>query len=265
MSAPDRTWDIPQSQPNPAVVPPAPTFSPGAALHNPYKWPIPVTGSGPQNPPTAGNYPWGLQQVQPPEPPPVVSDLIIYTTTLVSGNVGQNYFASIQAGLGTPPYNWTSSGASWVSTFPSGAQRQFFYVTGTPDAEGTYNLTVTLTDSAVPPASVSRVFSIPIGPALPLVNNTPEPLPTAFTDQYYWLQLDVTGGVPPYTWTSNYLPAWTDQYQIIFMQGGSWTDGVVSGTPTEGYMGDTVDFTVTDSVGNTVSGNYYLDVQPMAR
>lgn len=208
---PDRTWDIPQSLPSPAVVPPAPTFSPGAAIHNPYKWPIPVSGSGPFPPPTPDNHPWGAGTPEPPEPP-VITELTIVSPTGILSVVSGAPITPIQAVAagGTPPYTWNQQQGSvymGLSISPSGL------ITGTPTTVSTWPYSLRVVDSEGTAVTTSNLqlriwsgsgplsFVTPTGPLIPgnvgvyyssnniVVTATP-PRPTGY---YSWF---VTAGAP---------------------------------------------------------------------
>jgi Putative Ig domain len=88
----------------------------------------------------------------------------------------------------------------------------------------------------------------PPPPALTIT--TQSPLPRAVLGQPYTAKLQATGGVPPYTWSTQLLG-------IPGMTLGS--DGTLSGTPAQ-QATFIPNFTVTDSKGTTVTAPVELDV-----
>ncbi|RZJ95566.1 MAG: autotransporter domain-containing protein, partial [Brevundimonas sp.] len=118
-------------------------------------------------------------------------------------------------------------------------------LSGTPTAGGTFNFTVTATDSSTGtgPFSVSAAYGLTIG--APAMSLTPATLPAATVAQPYSQSFAAAGGVAPYSYavTAGALPA-----------GLSLTaDGALSGTPT---AGGTFNFTVTATDSATGAGPY---------
>ncbi|NCD20734.1 MAG: hypothetical protein EOL89_12285, partial [Actinobacteria bacterium] len=73
----------------------------------------------------------------------IVEDaLVITTTALPAGTVGEPYTANLSAAGGTPPYTWDAAG------LPTGLTIIGDTISGTPDAVGTTDVTITLTDDA---------------------------------------------------------------------------------------------------------------------
>lgn len=89
-------------------------------------------------------------------PPPSLA-LAISTASLPSGTVGIPYSVALQAYGGSAPYTWSvlSSLPSWSSLNPSTG-----VISGTPEAAGATTFTVEVVDSADPPASATREFTI---------------------------------------------------------------------------------------------------------
>ena len=92
--------------------------------------------------------------------PPAIS-----TSSLPDGTVGVSYSATMAATGGTGTYSWSLTGQLPGVTLSGSA------LTGTPTTAGTYNLTVTVSDSATPPATASKAFTVTIAPAAPPVTN----------------------------------------------------------------------------------------------
>lgn len=101
---------------------------------------------------------------------PVSGPLTIETTSLPSGTVGSPYQTSFAAIGGTPPYKWSitqgqlptgSGGIPWSLDSTSGQ------ISGTPVYAGMTTFTATVTDSAIPPSSVSQALSVVVEPSQP--------------------------------------------------------------------------------------------------
>jgi hypothetical protein len=91
--------------------------------------------------------------------------LTIATPSLSGGTVGVAYSAMLAASGGATPYTWSLSGGT---TLPTGLTLNATTgsITGTPTAQGTFTFTVQVTDSASPPAAVTRSLSITIAAAI---------------------------------------------------------------------------------------------------
>jgi len=88
----------------------------------------------------------------------------------------------------------------------------------------------------------------PPPPALTIT--TQSPLPRAVLGQPYTAKVQATGGVPPYTWST----------QLLGIPGMTLaSDGTLSGTPAQ-QATFIPNFTVTDSKGTTVTASIELDV-----
>lgn len=156
---------------------------------------------------------------------------VIETETLPSGAVGTAYAANVAASGGTPPYSWSATGLPAGLSINAGTGQ----IIGTPGAAGTSSVTVTVTDSAAPPRSGSKTFSLTIT-AAPLVISTTT-LPNGTVGAAYNAAVAATGGTPAYTWSAAGLPAGLSI---------NTSTGQITGTPTTpGTTSVTV--TVTDS------------------
>jgi hypothetical protein len=82
------------------------------------------------------------------------------------------------------------------------------------------------------------------------ITTSAAPLPFGIKDQSYSTTVTATGGVLPYTWTTDSLPPGLSLDP---------STGVLSGTPTF-CMGQTVDLYVRDAVGATASVTSYIDI-----
>jgi parallel beta-helix repeat protein len=89
--------------------------------------------------------------------PAGVQPLSITSTALSQPTVGQAYSATLQATGGTPPYTWTIQSGPLPPglLLSTGGQ-----ITGTPSTTGQSNFTVQVADSASPPVTASKAFSL---------------------------------------------------------------------------------------------------------
>ncbi len=143
--------------------------------------------------------------------------LTITTDTLFSGTTGLPYSQTLLASGGVPPYKWSAgqlpAGISLDATTGT--------LSGTPQATGSFNITVQVTDSAGTTASRNLALTV-TAPKLTIV--TGSPLPTGTVGAAYSQTLSAIGGTAPYSWSlaSGTLPGLSVS-----------ATGVLSGTPTD--------------------------------
>ncbi|HUK15634.1 MAG TPA: putative Ig domain-containing protein [Bryobacteraceae bacterium] len=158
---------------------------------------------------------------------------------LPAAATGAVYRQAFSAAGGTPPYVWSVSAGS----LPGGMtlDSSTGILSGTPTAAGTFNFTVTVTDSNS--VAAQQPFSIAVGQGLSVI--AAPTLPDATAGSAYSFTLSASGGKQPYTWTivQGALPAG------LALDASS---GAITGTPT---TGGSVAFTVqvTDATGLTAS------------
>jgi hypothetical protein len=123
--------------------------------------------------------------------------LVITTTMLTAGVLGQQYSALLQASGGTSPYTWAITAGS----LPSGLKLDLAtgLISGVPSTPATATFTVMVSDSGSPAQSVSGNFTIVVPPSALQVIMTS--LPAATVNQAYSATLQASGGTPPYAWT----------------------------------------------------------------
>jgi hypothetical protein len=128
---------------------------------------------------------------------------LISSGQLPAGGVGVAYNQKIPATVsgGTPPYTWSVVGAP-VPGLDFDAVN--IALSGTPTVAGAFSVTVQVRDSAG--QTSSRPFSLTIAPAA-LTITTARQLPDSTFNAPFSQQLEASGGVPPYNWLANGLPA----------------------------------------------------------
>jgi hypothetical protein len=141
----------------------------------------------------------------------------------------------LEAAGGVPPYRWSWAAAPGSSLPPGLAISSFFRcrtnrnqtvpcaaIEGTPSAPGTYNVVLTVTDSATPAAQKSRQYALTIVPKLVITSDTP---PDGVIGTPYNFTLTTSGGKPPVTWSvsTGALPAGLSL---------DASTGAITGTPT---------------------------------
>jgi uncharacterized delta-60 repeat protein len=179
-------------------------------------------------------------------PPVAATTLVIGTSSLPDGVVGNFYSATLMAYGGTGAYSWSLNSGELPP--PLTLDSNTGVIQGTPDAVGatpkTFSFIVRVDDSEG--HYDTQRFSITINPTStpPGLTITTTPLPDGIQGRWYGQALQATGGVWPRTWslTRGALP-----------QGLSLDSaGLISGTPTAvGTSGFTV--RVTDATGQTAT------------
>ena len=173
--------------------------------------------------------------------------ITIDPATLPNTTAGLAYSQSITATGGVAPYAFTvTAGAlpTGLSLSTGGA------LSGTTTASGTFNFTVTATDTFGQAAS--RAYTVVV--AVPTITLNPATLPAGTAGTAYNQVLTISGGIAPYTVT----------------QTGALPTGLTfntatltfSGTPTQSGTFN-ISVTVTDSTGGTaatVTNNYTLTI-----
>src|SRR5258706_4604718 len=135
-----------------------------------------------------------------PTPTPTIPPLVIDTTSLPDGNVGNSYdaFVTASGGQGTPKI-WSVI----AGTLPDGLTMASFYgvqstiISGTPTKLQTTTFTVQVKDNT---GVATQALSITIDPPPPLVITSPTPPPATIGTSYF-TNLFASGGVQPYTWS----------------------------------------------------------------
>ncbi|MDR3508443.1 MAG: putative Ig domain-containing protein [Caulobacteraceae bacterium] len=167
--------------------------------------------------------------------------IAIAPASLPAAAVGSSYSQTVSASGGTSPYSYAvTAGAlpAGLSLASGGA------LSGTPTAAGSFNFTVTATDSSTgtgAPFTAARAYSLTVN--APTITVSPASLPAAAVGSSYSQTVSASGGTSPYSYavTAGSLPA-----------GLSLTSGgALSGTPT---AGGSFNFTVTATDSSTGTG-----------
>lgn len=186
----------------------------------------------------------------------VNSAVSIGTVSLPNGIVGSSYSATMTATGGVTPYKWSIfSGAlpTWASLNTSTGA-----ITGIPNAAGTANFTVQVTDSSNPQQAATQALSVTATVATLTVSTTSGNLPQGAVNTVYPATLlSATGGIPPYSW------GWSAAAGSELPPGLSLNStGQITGTPTTAGTYNVV-ATVTDSATptpNTANANLTITV-----
>ncbi|WDK49659.1 putative Ig domain-containing protein [Xanthomonas campestris pv. campestris] len=176
-------------------------------------------------------------------------NLVLPASSLPAGTAGQAYSASITPATGgTAPYSY----ALTAGALPAGVVVDVATggLSGTPTVAGTFNFTLTVSDSTPSPAAqASRSYTLTI--AAPVIVVAPTALPAVTRGTAYSQTLSASGGTAPYTYavSAGNVPAGLTLA----------SNGTLSGTATvEGSFNFTV--TATDANTFTASQAYAVTV-----
>ena len=169
-------------------------------------------------------------------PEPVDPTLRIVTTSpLTPGTVGTAYSLQLSASGGTGTRSWSLAA---LSTLPPGLTLSATgLISGTPTTAATTTFSVVVQDSATPPRTVSRAFSLTINPVFEII--TASPLPPATRDVPYVATLTMAGNKGTVTWSLN--PGSPPLPTGLVLDGST---GQIIGTPT---VSGTSNFTIRAS------------------
>lgn len=181
-----------------------------------------------------------------------VAALVIKTSALPNGTVGQSYNASFIASGGTQPYAWSATTAipAGLSLSTGGT------LSGTPSSSGSFTLGVKVSDSSstTKTATASVTLTVAAATTSPLAV-TSTSVPAATSGSAYSYSLSANGGKSPYTWSlaGGQLPAG------VALSSAGTLSGTPSSTGTYGFTAQ-----VTDSSNSTASASLSLSVTSAA-
>jgi len=123
-----------------------------------------------------------------------ISQALQIVANLNSAYIGEAYTTSLTAIGGVYPYTWAIPSGS----LPPGLTLQTSgFITGTPTQLGSYNFVLQVSDSSVPPVSVTQAISLNVTPTpLSVLGSPQSPAPV---NVLYHSQIPISGGTPPYT------------------------------------------------------------------
>ena len=178
---------------------------------------------------------------------------------LPNGTFNVFYMRTLQVSGGTPPFVWSFTGGSpfpnWLNLDTSSG-----VISGTPNATGTFNFNVQVTDSLNQSDPTPPALSITIDSQAPPTIDTPSPLPNGTVGTSYSTILAASGGTGPGTYT------WTlagDSVDALPTGLTLAVDGTLSGTPDPGTAKTySLKFTVKDTTPQSVSKTLDLTIDP---
>ena len=176
---------------------------------------------------------------------------ILTPSTLPTAYVNVPYSQTIAVSGGVQPYTFSVSTGSLPTGLSLNAATGV--ISGTPVTTGISTFTIKVTDSnASGAATTTANFDLTVLQKLALANRT---LPDGRIGTAYSLQLDATGGTPPYTFSlakNSTMPAGVSLS----------TSGLVSGTPTVAAA-NTFGVVITDSGSQSITANVSLTIDPL--
>jgi hypothetical protein len=111
----------------------------------------------------------------------------------------QVFYFPLSATGGVGAYTWSWAPVAPSSLPPGLTLSQGNRISGTPTAAGTYQVSVTVTDSGSPPAQTTMNYTIVImNPPPPAISTAPALLPGAAINQPFSFTFTATAGIPPY-------------------------------------------------------------------
>lgn len=173
-----------------------------------------------------------------------VGSTVDVKTGAAGGKVGTGYTfvaTTIKNGSGT------ATGLSLATTG---------LISGTPTLFGTFTFIATMTDTAVPPQTLSQSYAVVVNDLLS-ITTTPTSVPDAIRTKSYTKALTAASGVPGYTWT---LPTGTLPTGLVLTTGSP--SATVSGTVGAGAVLGlvTLTFRATDKLGVAQDLNVTINV-----
>lgn len=180
--------------------------------------------------------------------PPTIT---LPATTLADGNLGASYSATITAATGgTAPYSYAVTAGALPGGLSLNASTGA--ITGTPSAHGTFNFSVTATDSSAGtgPYTATQAYALTVIDAPPVAN--PVSLTVAYNAAATNVPLNITGGAA--VTVSEVTPS---QHGTVITSGNTLTY-----QPNPGYAGpDSFTYSATNGGGTSAPATVSVTVQ----
>lgn len=212
-----------------------------------------VTVATPQGESQSDTFSLAVSEQYPPPPP--VPPLRVLTRRIPDAVAQRDYYLTLAAQGGTPPYTWSASGIpNWLRANSNAAA--FAGKPGLLDIDSSrviWQVTDSRNSSAQSDPMKLDVLP-PAGRRPPPLRIKTQSLPDARVAQAYELAVAVEGGFPPYTWTSS---AASTAIGVSFIS----TEGALRGTPTR--AGNfSFPIIVTDAANQQASAELQLHIRP---
>lgn len=171
---------------------------------------------------------------------------------LPPGKVGVPYSANLTVTGGKPPYTFsTKNGSTLPNWLTLSLNATTCRLSGTPTTPGNFSFTITAKDSANPPTTIERTFTLTVEPYGMSVSG-----PSTISGQQYKAitpaAFSVTGGAAPYAWST--VPTLPTALSI------NATTGVISGNLTAIPGNYSVNVIVRDKGNQTASKNCTISI-----
>ena len=127
----------------------------------------------------------------------IQDDLYIFTSELPNGRIHQAYNETIRASLGKPPFQWRLVNGMLPHGLELTETPSVAYIKGTPSVQDTYEFTLEVSDSDIPPKMSIKSFAMEIYGGLMI---TTQGLKKACQNHPYYDRIEVQNGRLPFNW-----------------------------------------------------------------
>ena len=137
---------------------------------------------------------------------PDTASLRITTAALAAGTVQSMYATRLAATGGVPPYSWSATSGQLPAGLTLNVRTGT--IAGTPTSAGSFSFTATVRDSKAASVSTGLYLVVSAGkspapPSVPPLQISTSAVPAGTVQSSYSTTLAVTGGVPPYFWSTS--------------------------------------------------------------